>query len=281
MISVIIPLYNKEGSIRNTLLSVINQTYIYFEIIIVDDGSTDKSIEVVSKFDDNRIRIIKKENGGVSSARNLGIENSKFDYLAFIDGDDEWHENHLSEIVRLISYKDDAYIYACRFTKDRSMLNYYNKNLPIEIISDFYLAESFSDTYLSSSSFAFNKIVLQGLDYFYNINLKYGEDVEFWYRILKNRTLLFSHNITVYYNTMSENRSNHIMPLKNRFHNFIFSGKSISEKQFLGKLVALVIIDYITYKSYFTSLKVFFMYIFNFKYIYRYFRILLLKKIRN
>ena len=77
MISVVIPLYNKETAIINTLQSVLNQTYTDFEVIVVDDGSTDNSLNVVrkriSELENERIRVIHKENGGVSSARNIGI----------------------------------------------------------------------------------------------------------------------------------------------------------------------------------------------------------------
>ena len=71
--SVIIPLYNKEVSIASTIQSVLNQTYDDFELIVVNDGSTDKSREVIADIADSRIRIIDKENGGVSGARNRGI----------------------------------------------------------------------------------------------------------------------------------------------------------------------------------------------------------------
>src|SRR5690554_7052561 len=95
MFSVVIPLYNKELSINNTIQSVLNQTFQDYEIVVVNDGSTDKSLEVVKQINDFRIRIINKLNGGVSSARNRGIEESKFDWIAFLDGDDLWMENHL------------------------------------------------------------------------------------------------------------------------------------------------------------------------------------------
>jgi len=77
MFSVVIPLYNKELSIGNTIQSVLNQTCQDYEIIIVNDGSTDNSLHVVEQINDSRIRIINKPNGGVSSARNRGIKEAK------------------------------------------------------------------------------------------------------------------------------------------------------------------------------------------------------------
>ncbi|MQN34111.1 glycosyltransferase family 2 protein [Prevotella copri] len=77
MISVVIPLYNKEKQIAKTLQTVLNQTYQNFEIVIVNDGSTDGSVEEVLRISDSRIRLVNQENGGVSAARNRGIDEAK------------------------------------------------------------------------------------------------------------------------------------------------------------------------------------------------------------
>ena len=90
MFPVVIPLYNKEVYIKNTLNSVLAQTIKDFEIIVVNDGSTDKSAEVVKSLSDPRIRLINQVNAGVSVARNRGINEAKADLIAFLDGDDEW-----------------------------------------------------------------------------------------------------------------------------------------------------------------------------------------------
>jgi glycosyltransferase involved in cell wall biosynthesis len=100
--SIVIPLYNKCQYIKKTIDSVLSQTYPYFEVIVVDDGSTDGSASVVEGFTDKRICLIKQENKGVSAARNKGIEQSNFEFIAFIDGDDWWHEDFLLKISELI-----------------------------------------------------------------------------------------------------------------------------------------------------------------------------------
>lgn len=93
--TIIIPLYNKEAAIRQTLNSVLRQSYTNYEIVIVDDGSTDNSRNIVESIRDERILYYYKENGGVSSARNYGIERSRNNWIVFLDADDELCEESL------------------------------------------------------------------------------------------------------------------------------------------------------------------------------------------
>ena len=97
MISVVIPLYNKAHTIVHTLSTVMRQNYADYEVVIVDDGSTDNGVQLIREhFKDPRIRIIHQENAGVSVARNRGIEEAHGQWVAFLDGDDEWHPEYLS-----------------------------------------------------------------------------------------------------------------------------------------------------------------------------------------
>ena len=99
-VSVIIPLYNKAHTIERTLRSVFSQTYTNFEVIIIDDGSTDGSTNIIKEeFKDERLKIIVQQNKGVSYARNVGIENAKGDYIAFLDADDEWLPYYLQTVL--------------------------------------------------------------------------------------------------------------------------------------------------------------------------------------
>jgi glycosyltransferase involved in cell wall biosynthesis len=95
LISIIIPLYNKEKFVKRSLASVLSQSYGNFEVLVVNDGSTDRSVEEVRAVGDPRTRLIDKPNGGVSSARNRGLEEAKGAYVAFLDADDTWYPRHL------------------------------------------------------------------------------------------------------------------------------------------------------------------------------------------
>lgn len=110
MISVIVPVYNKEEYLARCIDSVLSQTYADLELILVDDGSKDKSAEICREYEkkDKRIRFIQKENGGASTARNLGISEAKGEYIGFVDGDD-WIEEDMYEtlLAGIEKYKND------------------------------------------------------------------------------------------------------------------------------------------------------------------------------
>ena len=115
MISVVIPLYNKEKQIANTLQTVLKQTFQDFEIVIVNDGSTDNSVAEVEKVQDSRIRVIHQQNAGVASARNKGIEESKYDLVAFLDADDEWKPEYLETQYKLYLKYPECSVYVVNY----------------------------------------------------------------------------------------------------------------------------------------------------------------------
>lgn len=107
-VSVVIPTYNRAASIGASIQSVLNQTYQNFEIIIVDDGSTDNTCQIIETFADDRIRYIcLEQNGGVSRARNTGIRLSESDFVAFLDSDDEWLPEKLEKQMQMMLHAPD------------------------------------------------------------------------------------------------------------------------------------------------------------------------------
>lgn len=114
MISVVISLYNKAHTIERTLSSVLNQEFKDFEVLIVNDGSTDNGVEVITNFtQDARVKIINQPNQGVCEARNRGVKESCYEYIAFLDGDDEWFPDYLSKMYEAIEKYPDSGMYCC------------------------------------------------------------------------------------------------------------------------------------------------------------------------
>lgn len=105
LVSVIMPVYNREDTIKRAVDSVLFQTYVHFELIIVDDGSKDNTVSVIKAYKDDRIRLICQEHGGANRARNIGIANARGKYIAFQDSDDEWCKNKLAIQVEFMQTK--------------------------------------------------------------------------------------------------------------------------------------------------------------------------------
>jgi glycosyltransferase involved in cell wall biosynthesis len=206
-ISVVIPLYNKQNAIARTLESVFNQTVKNFEVVVVDDGSKDNSLQVVQAIQDPRLRVIHKENGGVSSARNSGIRNAKGEFIALLDGDDLWEPTCLEEMVKMIDDFPDAAIWgvSIAFIKNGRLYKWnqglgegyrgYVKN---------YFGIRHSDLYCSSSVII-RKEAFEKVGYF-DERISSSEDLDMWYRIILHYPIAFYDKILVYYNQDAENR---------------------------------------------------------------------------
>jgi glycosyltransferase involved in cell wall biosynthesis len=187
LISIIIPLYNKEFHIERTLKSVLSQTFQEFEVIIVDDGSTDNSVLEVNKFNDKRIRIISQENMGVSAARNRGIEESKYDFVSFLDADDEWVPDYLNTIHTLIVKYKDCSVYATSYYIDTKGVIMKNeiRGLTFEnngIIDDYFHIASINMPPLWTSAITVKKSALNHIGGF-PVGIKSGEDLLTWARL--------------------------------------------------------------------------------------------------
>lgn len=207
LFSVVIPLFNKENFIQNTLNSVLNQTFDDYEIIIINDGSTDKSEEIVLAFSDSRIHYFSKTNEGVSAARNHGIQNAKGTYIAFLDADDLWFPNHLSALRILIEAYPEAGIYASRYISKVSPAKYIKNNflnIPENfsgIISDFFLSSLVSRVALTSAVVVPPSVFKQ-IGYF-DHKITSGQDLDLWIKIALKYPVAITNSITVEYNAIA------------------------------------------------------------------------------
>ncbi|MCO5235635.1 MAG: glycosyltransferase [Chitinophagaceae bacterium] len=204
MFSVIIPLYNKEKSIANTIHSVLAQSLRDFELLVVNDNSTDSSRAVVGAIRDNRIRIIDKANGGVSSARNEGIISAKNELVAFLDADDIWEPDFLETIKELIAdYPSaDCYTtgYACKY--NGKTLNVFGAN-ERGIVQDFF-KQVYIGPIMHSSSICVRKAVFERIGYF-NTIIRRGEDYDMWARIGSSASIAATPEVKVGYLLDTEN----------------------------------------------------------------------------
>ena len=195
-ISVIIPVYKVEKYLDRCIESIVNQTYKNLEIILVDDGSPDASPEICDKWakKDNRIKVIHKPNGGVSSARNLGIEKSTGDYITFVDSDDtiepETYEKCIFELKNNI---DTVFFKMNRIHSDKTIEKYNEYNLNLlkknkNNICPFYYKKDGSSNIPnimgSCSRVVFNARVIRENNLTFNQKIYYQEDKEFLLRYL-------------------------------------------------------------------------------------------------
>ena len=196
--SVVIPVYNKEQEIKSTLDSVLNQTFTDFEIILVDDGSTDNSIAIVKNFRDTRIKLITQKNQGVSAARNTGILNASTHYIALLDADDKWEKNYLEEQYKLIQKYPNCHIFAVNYcylyTSGKKVLNrikHLNINGEDGILSDYFEVATTSQPPICSSSVVILKEALDKINGF-PLGIKSGEDLLTWAKLAYFNKIAYS-----------------------------------------------------------------------------------------
>lgn len=198
MISVVIPLYNKAGQVAHTLRSVLGQTFREFEVVIVDDGSTDGSADEARSVHDGRIRLVSQRNAGVSAARNRGVAEARYDLIAFLDADDEWKPTYLETQYNLYRKYPDCSLFACNYefrNADGRVTPTILHKLPFEgeygILSNYFEVASCSHPPLWTSAVMVRKQALQAVGGF-PVGIKSGEDLLTWARLAVAGKIAFS-----------------------------------------------------------------------------------------
>jgi glycosyltransferase involved in cell wall biosynthesis len=193
-VSVIIPVYKVEKYIADTVKSVLDQTYKNFELLIVDDGSPDRSIEICQQFADDRIQIIRQENRGVCAARNKGIRHSQGEYLAFLDADDLWLPEKLEKHVKHLENSPSVGVsFSCSAFIDQAgqPLGIYQTSKLEDITAPYIL---YRNPIGNGSTPVIRREVLEDIkfqddlygtmeDCYFDERLRHKEDVECWLRI--------------------------------------------------------------------------------------------------
>ena len=257
LISVIIPVYNTESYIGICLESLVEQTYTNFEVIMIDDGSTDNSGEICQEYTerDSRFHYYRKENGGVSSARNLGIEYSRGNYLTFVDSDDWVEEDYLEVLYNAIidesagvsvsTYKrfemEDGSWYVHSFQRG------YEKRVfnGLELINELIDLDSFDHTYRFVSGKLVRRDILGAIRF--NTLTRLGEDMEFWFKIylISPKLVYINRDSYVYRTIRSSNRHFNLIAIKSDLQqreNFIalLAARNIEVGRYVDNFVSLL-----------------------------------------
>ncbi len=206
-ISIVMPMFNSEETILSAVSSVLNQNYESWELIIIDDGSTDNSLNIVKSIDNHRIFVYSQENSGVSIARNVGVSKARSDLIAFLDSDDEWLPDFLVTIMKLVKLFPECSLYATSY-----FFKYQDKSdlMPIKVPDNIRL-ESFQKI------INYFQITIQGEPIFYTScvavhkekfesiggfpkNIKGGEDILTWARFALSSDIAYCAKPLAIYN---------------------------------------------------------------------------------
>ena len=209
--SVIVPLYNKEKHVRRTLESILAQTYTDFEVIVVDDGSTDGGRAVVEAMPDDRIHLVRQANQGESVARNTGIMQAAGEIVSFLDADDEWDNGYLQTISRLITTYPGAGLYCTHYRIVEPDKSYEARirGLPDGFrdgpLPGFFRSIALGNSPVFIGAVSIPRHVFESTGYF-TPGVRLYADLEFWTRIALRHTIIFSTEIHAVYHKDAINR---------------------------------------------------------------------------
>ncbi|MDD3415813.1 MAG: glycosyltransferase family 2 protein [Lachnospiraceae bacterium] len=212
-VSIIIPVYNAERYLKETLLSVIKQKFQNFEIVAVNDGSRDGTYKILSEFSrqDKRIKIINKDNTGVSDTRNQGIQNASGEYVCFLDADDYLSPNYLEHMLH-VAEQNNADMVVCNYISFRGIPVFQDRIVEAEPVYN-------SDTLVQAGilTSAWTKLIktstLSNNDIWFDKNMTFGEDLFFCWKAFIASENVWMINEKLYGYRMTENSAtNHFHP---------------------------------------------------------------------
>ncbi|HFK1762613.1 beta-1,3-N-acetylglucosaminyltransferase [Bacillus wiedmannii] len=205
LVSVIVPLYNAEKYIEETMESILNQTYKNIEIVIVDDGSKDQSSSIVKNFKKKypeQIKYILQENQGVSVARNTGIESANGEYISFLDSDDLWHSTKIEKQIESM-HKNNMNACYCGF------MNFYEETgEKVENTTNFVkgnMTKAFltHQVFAQTSTWIFKKSIVMNHNIRFTPGCSWGEDLEFLFKLMSVTNVCYVDEYLTYYRILS------------------------------------------------------------------------------
>lgn len=217
--TVVIPLYNKEREIAATIRSVLAQTRLPDEVLVIDDGSTDRSAEVVRAIASPRVRLLTQTNAGVSAARNRGIAEARGEYIALLDADDVWEPGFLAEIEALIGEYPDCGLYCTGFSVVGDDGIFPAPGLAERgVVADFFRDSAHRYIAIPSTS-CIPRRVFDTVGGFPE-GMKIGEDLHLWIRIARRYAVCYSPARLVRYSRVAQNRSAAVYTPERTVHSF-------------------------------------------------------------
>jgi glycosyltransferase involved in cell wall biosynthesis len=204
-VSVVIPLFNKGKEVLCAVNSILSQTINDFELVVVNDGSTDKGPDIVRAIKDPRIKVIDQENSGVSAARNRGITEARAELIAFLDADDEWKPDFLETIIHLKFTFLDCDVFATNYIfkrKDNHTRNTIIRGLPNDfregMLTNYFKIASHSDPPIWSSAVAVTTRAIKSVGGF-PIGIVSGEDLLTWAKLAAKYDIAYTTERKAYF----------------------------------------------------------------------------------
>lgn len=247
MISVVIPLYNKENYIKKTVNCVLEQSFSAFELLVVDDGSKDNGPQLLSTITDPRLKVLKKTNGGVSSARNFGIQHAQYDYIAFLDADDYWHSDYLATVIALINKYPEAEVFGTNMEVIKGETKTPLSNIQQEGYIENYFKTLRTTSILHSSAVTVKKSAFDKAGLF-NTNVSRGEDLDMWIRLARTSKVAYDPTIHAGYLLGAENSSSLFVPPPHKSIAYYLDVKEASsrdEKKYLKSIMLKRLMNYV------------------------------------
>jgi glycosyltransferase involved in cell wall biosynthesis len=209
--TVIIPLYNKEKYLEKAINSILNQTFTDFELLIINDCSTDKSVEIASKFISDKVQIIHHEkNSGLAATRNTGIKKATSNYVTFLDADDIWKPHFLEKTYNLIQNFPEARIFGTNYEEiwDSTIKNPHNNS--DSLLENFEGYVNFFKINIKQGLYNHGSVCLHKEVYenvgFYNENIQLSQDLDFNIRANYHYKLAYDNSVQMSYFMQTDNQ---------------------------------------------------------------------------
>ncbi|KYC40467.1 glycosyl transferase family A [Scytonema hofmannii PCC 7110] len=248
-ISVIIPAYNAEHTIRETIASVQNQTFSDFEIIVIDDQSRDRTLEVLHAIQDERLKVFSYENGGASVARNRGIDHATGEFIAFLDADDLWTPNKLERQIEALQKNPEAgvaYSWTYYFFKDEKS-SYIEKSNCFE--GNVYANLLVTNFLHNGSNPLVRRKAIDSVGLF-DPNIRSVEDWDYWLRLSAKWNFVLVREPQIIYRQHSQSVSENIEAMEKNCLALVDKSFQTApqELQFLKTRTLIVIYQYLAQK---------------------------------